>query len=75
MSGRVVFDVYGRFRVAAEPTDTGWRLWMLGGDGTRRPLHDVPLEPDATLAEVEQALEAAFHELARPGATIDRVER
>ncbi len=74
MAQRVVFDVYGRFRVAAEETaDGGWVLFRLGADGKRSRLTDAVLPDEATIDDVERGLEAAYHELGRPGTAIVRI--
>ena len=75
MVNRVRFDVYGRFRVTAEQNeDAAWAVYRDGSDGKRGRMTDVVVPEDATLDEVERVLEAMFHELARPGTSIMRID-
>ena len=75
MARRVTFGVYGRFRVAAEETSDGvWVLYRLGSDGKRSRVTDAVIPDDATLEDVERGIEAAYHELGRPGTSITRVD-
>jgi hypothetical protein len=68
------FDVYGRFRVLAERSSEGaWSLFRLGSEGKRLPLTDVIVAANATVAEVQDALEAAYHELGAPGRAVRQV--
>jgi hypothetical protein len=71
----VLFDVYGRFRVRAEKTDSGtWVLYRLGSEGKRSRLYDVIVVDHAPLAEVTRQLEAIHHELGTPGSSIARID-
>ena len=75
MARSVLFDVYGRFRVRAEQTDTGeWSLYRLGSDGKRSRLGDVVVADRAPLEEVTRQLEAVYHELGTPGSSITQVD-
>jgi hypothetical protein len=70
-----MFDIYGRFRVTAEQSSEGvWVLYRVGSEGKRERLADVVVPDHATPEEVERMLEAAFHELARPGTSIVRID-
>ncbi|MFH1329779.1 MAG: hypothetical protein ABIJ48_03875 [Actinomycetota bacterium] len=68
------FHVYGRFLVhLARSADGWWRAAEIGCPGKTRPLPEV-LGPDhARVDGLPGYLEAAFHELARPGEAIVRV--
>lgn len=75
MKQRVKFDIYGRFGVTAERSSEGvWVLYRIGSEGKRGRLADVVVPDHATLDELERLLEAAFHELARPGTSIVRID-
>lgn len=65
------FDVYGRFRIAVERTDLGWRVTRLGLDG-KRSYEDLLI--GVAEEELADALEVLYHELGRPGAVIRRIE-
>ena len=74
MVNRVRFDVYGRFRVTAEQSEDGaWALYRDGTNGKRQRMTDVVVLDDATLDDIERALEAIFHESAQPGTSILRI--
>jgi hypothetical protein len=70
---RLVFEVYGRFVVHAEPTAEGWRLLQVGADG-KRGLLDVVVPPGLPGAELAAYLDELFHELASPGDAVRRLE-
>ena len=75
MAHRIVFDVYGRFRVTAdEAADGVWVLHRLGADGKRSLLTDAVIPDSATIDDVERGIEAAYHELGRPGTSIVRID-
>lgn len=70
-----MFDVYGRFRLAAERADDGWwAVFAVGEDGKRTWIDHVVVPSGAGVDEVEAAIEASYHELARPGTDIVRLD-
>ncbi len=72
---RVRFDVYGRFRVVAERGDDGWwAVFGVGADGTRARIDHIIVPASAGVNEVRNALEASYHELARPAASISEID-
>lgn len=64
---RIRIDVYGRFRADVIRKGGTWVAYRRGADGKRSKLGDLALLDDATPEEVVHAIEAAYHELARPG--------
>lgn len=75
MTRRVKFDIYGSFGVTAERCSEGvWVLYRIGSEGKRGRLADVVVSDHATLDEVQRLLEAAFHELAKPGISTVRID-
>ncbi len=75
MRKRIKFDIYGRFRVTAEQGSEGvWALYRVGLEGKRERLADFVVPDHATSEEVERMLEAAFHELAKPGTSIVQID-
>lgn len=75
MVTRLLFDVYGRFRVTADrPADGPWEFFRDGPDGKRSRVFDVYADEDETVEGIVRALEATYHELATPGRTIVRLE-
>lgn len=75
MGDVVCFDVYGRFRVRLVPDDDGnwFRAFRVGNDGKGRLLADLVIPVDAGDDEVRRIIEAVYHEIARPGSTIERI--
>jgi hypothetical protein len=64
MNTRLKLDVYGT-PMLVEHGPTGWRLFRLGSEGKRLPLHIVV--PDFVGEyEIEQYLDDLFHESATP---------
>jgi hypothetical protein len=51
-----------------------WRVEQVGRDGKRRLLPDVLLPDEAAEPEIPGFLEAAFHEMGRPGERITRLD-
>ena len=75
MGRRLVFDVYRRFVVHAEQSDQGdWLFYRPGTDGKRGRIWDVVVDRDATLEDIENQLEAIYHEWGRPGTSITRID-
>jgi hypothetical protein len=67
-------DVYGRFVLDVVRDGDRWVAFYVG-EGKRRRAPDVVLPPDATEGEVLDYLEVLFHEAARPGHLIRRLDR
>ena len=68
------FDVYGRLRVGVSRGPAGhWETAEIRPDGKRRSLPDVLIPDEAEEDDLPGYLEAAFHELARPGQGIVRL--
>ncbi len=64
MTARLRLDVYGT-PMLVEHGPAGWRLFRLGSEGKRLPLHIVV--PDFVGEnEIEQYLDDLFHESATP---------
>jgi len=75
VADRLRFEVYGRFRVNLHREEDGW--WVaerLGADGKRSVLPEVVVPPDADPQQIADHLEAMFHEWARPGTRISRID-
>ena len=69
------FDVYGRFFVVLRDGGDGW--WegaRLGSDGKRSHLPEVLIPVESDLAAIVDHLEAVYHEWARPGESITRLD-
>jgi hypothetical protein len=69
-----LFDVYGRFRIRVTRSGDRWAVHELGSEGKQRVRYDVLIPDDAAESEIPGFLEAAFHEAARPGDCITRLE-
>ena len=61
---RLRFDVFGR-RIDVERTEEGWRAFVPGTDGKRRPAH-ISIPPEFNVDEVGRYLGDLFHESASP---------
>ena len=70
---RLVFDVYGRFRVHVERDAGAWRVLRVGSDG-KRTLLGVEIPPHLPEADLARHLDDLMHEDARPGEEIRLVE-
>ena len=68
------YDVYGRLRIRVRRDSGRWVVEEVGADGKRRLRHDVLIPAEAAEAEIPGFLEAAFHEMARPGDGITRLD-
>lgn len=64
MATLLKFDVYGT-RMLAEHDRSGWRLWRLGNEGKRFPLH-IAVPDFVDESEIGQYLDDLFHEAATP---------
>jgi hypothetical protein len=59
------FDVYGR-RIAVQPVPSGWKCFLLGADGKRRPAPDLVVPAFISEDEVLGYLADLLHECAAP---------
>lgn len=58
------FDVFGTV-MSAERSAGGWRLFVHGADGKRRPA-DAAVPPSVAEEDLQQYLDDLFHESATP---------
>jgi hypothetical protein len=68
------FDVYGRYVLIVERSGTRWRVLQVGDDGKRGLRDDVAIPSELSPDEIAQHLDDLFHESARPGARVRRIE-
>jgi hypothetical protein len=66
----MLFDVYGRHRVFVDDDRVAW---LVGADGKRSRILGLVIPPDADADETADLLDVAFHEHARPGEKVIRV--
>ena len=59
---RLKFDVFGR-DVIVESTPSGWKPYIAGSDGKRRPA-DFPIPEHLSATEIAGYLDDLFHEYA-----------
>jgi hypothetical protein len=64
MAARLQFDVFGT-RMLVERDAAGWRVWKLGNEGKRWPLH-IAVPECLEESEIGQYLDDLFHEAATP---------
>ena len=67
------FDIYGKSKLDIVRDGDRWKVYALG-EGKRTLLGDVVIPPEITEHEVAIYLDDLFHELARPGQTIRRID-
>ena len=67
------FDIYGQEQLDVIREGGGWKVYVVG-DGKRIPLSDIVIPADVEENEIPTFLDDLFHELARPGKTIRRVD-
>jgi len=60
------FEVYGRFTLEVQRENDQWRVYRLS-PGKRVPEPEIVLPSNLDRAEIGQAIDDLFHELARPG--------
>ena len=68
----MIFDIYGRFLIEVQKTDSGWAAYRKSS-GLRAPYPDLVFPADLKESELEQFLDDHFHEYAQPGQVIGRV--
>ena len=67
------FDVYGRYELDVIRDGSKWKVLRLG-DGKRVLLDDVVIPAEIDEDEIATYLDDLFHELARPGQIVRRVD-
>lgn len=67
------FDIYGRYQLEVVRKDDTWAVYRTA-DGKRRRETDLVIPPWVPAADVPIYLDDLLHELARPGATIRRLD-
>ena len=59
------FEVYGRL-IAVKRMETGWKCFLLGPEGKRRPVADIVIPEFVAEDEIAQYLADILHECATP---------
>ena len=68
------FDIYGRFVVILRDDGVGWwKAARVESDGKRRHLPEVLIPAESDPSQIVDYLEAVYHESARPGEFITRL--
>jgi hypothetical protein len=67
------FNVYGRYVLVVERDGENWRVLQAGDDGKRRLRDDIVIPSDLSPEGIAQHLDDLLHELAGPGARVERV--
>jgi len=67
------FDVYGRYELDVIRDGSKWKVFRRG-DGKRVLLDDVVIPAEIDEDEIATYLDDLFHELARPGQIVRRVD-
>ena len=67
------FDIYGRFVIELVREHDQWAIYRVG-QGVRRREDGIALPPELTPAEIAGMLDDFFHELAKPGDEIRRLD-
>lgn len=65
MSEVMQYKVFGRKFEILE-VDGNWKVFLLGGDGKKRPAQDIFIPSFVTAKEIETYLEDLLHEWANP---------
>jgi hypothetical protein len=73
VSGRARFDIYGRMQLLVEQDKGGYRMYILGAEGKRRPFNEFTIPDNLTLDELTPYLDEMLHELAKPGQRVLRI--
>ncbi len=66
------FDIYGQQQLDVVRDSDGWKVYGVG-DGKRVLLNDVVIPSEVEENDIPTFLDDLFHELARPGKTIRRI--
>lgn len=67
------FDIYGRQQLDVVREGERWKVYEVSA-GTRVLRNDVIIPPDVDEAELSTLLDDLFHELGRPGQTVNRLD-
>lgn len=67
------FDIYGRFEIEVLMTSAGWVAYKTG-NGLRIPYRDLAVPAALHESDLCQFLDDYFHEYARPGQVIRRID-
>jgi hypothetical protein len=67
------FSIYGLQQLDVFRERNEWKVYEVG-DGKRVPLRDVLIPSDVAENEIATFLDDLFHELARPGKTVHRID-
>jgi hypothetical protein len=67
------FEVYGRFTLEVQRENSVWQVYRLS-PGKRVPEPGIVLPPSLHSSEIGQAIDDLFHELARPGQSVVRLD-
>ena len=70
----LIFDVYGRFKLEVRRRGDAWAIYRRGL-GVNPEMTDIVIPSDLIENEIAQFLDDVFHELARPGERVRRVDR
>lgn len=68
------FEVYGHFTLEVQRENDQWRVHRLS-PGKRVPEPGIVLPSNLDDSEIGQAIDDLFHELARPGDSVVRVDQ
>lgn len=67
------FEIYGRFTLEIQRENDQWRVYRLS-PGKRVPELGIVLPSNLEDSEIGQAIDDLFHELARPGQSVVRLD-
>jgi len=67
------FDAYGRYKLDVIPTDSKWQVFELE-EGKRALITDFVIPAELTEDEIASYLDDHFHEIARPGQIVRRID-
>ena len=69
------FDVYGRFVVVlSDDGGAWWTTAVVGSDGKRFRLPELAIPLESDTEEIVDHLDTVYHELARPGDLVTRLD-
>ncbi len=67
------FDIYHRLRIDVQRNGDGWMVYDVS-NGMRVPRTDLVIPAHVPESELETWLDDQFHELARPGQRVRRID-
>jgi hypothetical protein len=67
------FNLYNRFRLEIIRRDGGWVAYRIG-EGLKLPCDNLSIPSDLEASQLITFLDDIYHELARPGASIEELE-